>query len=194
MFLIKINLKLLTNLSKQSIIHNAMLLSIYEAKAKQGEKVKFSISCDLPQSILDGRECKFLSPVNLAGEYYYKNEKLFLDGVASVKLLCICDNCGEEFEKVLKFNVNEVFVESYNSHDIQDYLINQASIMIDEPLKDNLLFSLSTKLLCKQDCKGLCSVCGKNKNYFSCNCENITKEIERQEENPFNNIKNIGDK
>lgn len=170
-----------------------MLLNVYEAKAKQGQKVNFNLSFDLNQSILDGRECQFLSPVKVEGSFLYQNEKLFLDCFATVKLLCKCDNCGDEFEKVLHFPINEVFVENYNSHSCEDYIINQASIILDEPLKDNLLFNLSTRILCKQDCKGLCPICGKNKNYSSCNCEQMAEEIER-EENSINNLKNIGDK
>ncbi len=165
-----------------------MLLNIMRAKVEPGKKQSFELDTKLDDSILEDRNCKFLSPVHIEGEFYYQNEKLYLNAKAHVKLLCMCDNCGEEFERVFEFPLEEEFIENYNSHNEEDYLINQAGISIDEPLSDNLLLSLSTRMLCREDCKGLCQVCGKNKNFTECHCEEHLKEIERQEENPFGKI------
>ena len=106
------------------------------------------------------------------------------------KILAVCDKCGESFEKEMTFPLNEVFVDSTKTHNEEDYVIlNQTCIDIDKAVQDALLLNLPTKMLCKEDCKGLCSICGKNKNFYKCECENIVKEGE-QEENPFYILKN----
>ena len=42
---------------------------------------------------------------------------------------------------------------------------------IDEIALSDLLLELPTKLLCKDDCKGLCPVCGCDLNESECNCQ-----------------------
>ena len=168
-----------------------MLLNIMRAKAKPGEKQSFDVDCRLEQDLLDTRNIKLLTPVRVKGSFFYQNEKLNLSADASCRLQCMCDNCGEVFEREFKFKIDEEFVENYNSHNVEDYLINQAGINIDEAVSDNLLLNLSSRVLCREDCKGLCSVCGKNKNYQKCNCESNLDEIERKEENPFGKIKEV---
>jgi uncharacterized protein len=167
-----------------------MLLNILKAKANEGVEQSFDLTSPLNQDVLMDRNCKPLSDVHIVGTMKYLNDHLYLDGQAKVKLSCLCDNCGTEFERNFVFDIKETFVESYDSHNSEDYIILQGCVNLDEPLLDNLLLQLSSRLLCKKDCKGLCYICGKNKNLYSCNCEEIEKELERQEENPFSKIKN----
>ena len=42
---------------------------------------------------------------------------------------------------------------------------------LDELLRADILLSLPSKILCKEDCKGLCSVCGADRNKQECHCE-----------------------
>ena len=65
----------------------------------------------------------------------------------------VCDNCGENFEKDIEFDLSEKFIEQYDSHNEEDYLIKQACVEIDKPVIDNLLLNIPTKMLCKDDCK-----------------------------------------
>ncbi len=45
-------------------------------------------------------------------------------------------------------------------------------IDLSEFLKEQIVLSLPYKLLCKEDCKGLCPKCGTNLNIEKCNCKN----------------------
>jgi uncharacterized protein len=44
-------------------------------------------------------------------------------------------------------------------------------ILLEDVLKEQVLLSLPAKMLCREDCKGLCPQCGKNLNQSSCQCE-----------------------
>jgi len=48
-------------------------------------------------------------------------------------------------------------------------------IDLDEYIRDYAVLAVPMKNLCSEDCKGLCSKCGKNLNEGTCNCneENI---------------------
>jgi uncharacterized protein len=45
------------------------------------------------------------------------------------------------------------------------------AIDIDELVVEQLLLALPSRILCQEDCKGLCPVCGNNRNLKECSCE-----------------------
>jgi uncharacterized protein len=55
------------------------------------------------------------------------------------------------------------------------------SIDISEYVHDAVILSLPLKPLCKENCLGLCSRCGKNLNEGECNCERTTSDHRWQE-------------
>lgn len=167
-----------------------MLLSILKAKARPGEDVNFEAEVKLDERFVEDKNYKFLTPATVKGSFVYQNEELALSAKVSFKMLAVCDNCGEEFEKEISFDLEEKFLENFNSHDEEDYLIiNQTCIDLDKPVEDALLLNLPTRMLCKESCKGLCGVCGKNKNKYTCGCQELKEEMENLE-NPFEVLKN----
>ncbi len=50
------------------------------------------------------------------------------------------------------------------------------AIDVDELVREQVLLALPTRSLCREDCAGLCEVCGVNKNINACHCE--SKEID----------------
>jgi uncharacterized protein len=42
---------------------------------------------------------------------------------------------------------------------------------VDKLVSDEIVVALPTKVLCKEDCKGLCTICGTNLNHSSCSCD-----------------------
>mgnify|MGYP001091754997 FL=1 len=49
--------------------------------------------------------------------------------------------------------------------------ILQSVLDLEELARTDILLELPTKVLCSEDCKGLCSQCGKNLNEGECSCE-----------------------
>jgi uncharacterized protein len=43
-------------------------------------------------------------------------------------------------------------------------------ILLREAMREFVLLSLPMRLFCKPDCKGLCPVCGANRNFAECGC------------------------
>lgn len=80
-----------------------------------------------------------------------------------------CVRCLEEFQQPLRTNFTELF--SYRSHPT-----SEASMVIPEdgnvdfaPLvREFLLLEVPIKLLCREDCRGLCPECGTNLNLSTC--------------------------
>ena len=167
-----------------------MLLNILKAKMEQGKAIEFTTQVQIDKDVVSSKNYQILTPAKVEGTYCYLDDKLDLNAKVSFEIGAFCDNCGEELKKVISFELNEAFVENSISHNEEDYLIiNQTCIELDKPIEDALLLNMPSRLLCKDDCKGLCSVCGKNKNYATCSCQVLKEEMEKLE-NPFEILKN----
>ena len=55
-------------------------------------------------------------------------------------------------------------------------VLKGAELDVDEPLREELLLGFPKKLLCDENCQGLCPKCGKPKREGDCGCQ--TREID----------------
>jgi len=44
-------------------------------------------------------------------------------------------------------------------------------LLLEDTLREQVLLALPLKTVCREDCKGLCPICGKNLNEVQCSCE-----------------------
>ena len=60
--------------------------------------------------------------------------------------------------------------EQIEEHFDEYAVLDGAMLDIDEPLTEELLLSFPNKLLCSEDCPGLCPKCGRPKREGTCGC------------------------
>ena len=166
-----------------------MLLNFQQAQFNQGKQIDIDLQVPIDNELIAFRGYTFVQDVKLIGTMIYEFETLKVFAKAQAKLNVMCDACGEEFVYTIDFDVEETFANSLDEFS-NYYELGSNTVDISKPLIDNLLVSLPSKMMCKPDCKGLCKYCGKNLNFQSCNCEEIEKELENQD-NPFYKLKNL---
>jgi uncharacterized protein len=87
-----------------------------------------------------------------------------------------CDRCLEVFDQELSTHFNMMYV--YDELDTKQFPADEVhvlspdtvSIDIAEDVRQMVELSVPLKLLCREDCKGLCPRCGTNWNHESCTC------------------------
>lgn len=82
-----------------------------------------------------------------------------------------CDRCASPFceEKVLP--VHAVLAESVENEDNEEIvLLDHGELDLDDLLISALVLETPMKILCREDCKGLCPYCGQNLNDGDCGC------------------------
>ena len=47
----------------------------------------------------------------------------------------------------------------------------ESGLMLEDVVREQVLLSLPSRTLCKEDCKGLCPRCGQNLNLATCKCD-----------------------
>ena len=100
--------------------------------------------------------------------------------IANLEYTTACHLCGTEFKRN---DTIDVF-ETYRREPTEDeYKLVGDEIELDEMIFDNLRLNLPVRFLCKEDCKGVCTKCGKNLNFEKCEC------VEEIKSSPFDVLK-----
>jgi uncharacterized protein len=102
--------------------------------------------------------------------------QVFLNASLEARCTFTCDRCLTEFERVLEPHYRMIYVfeeteaDRFDPSEVQ--LISSALPVIDiaEDVRQTLLLSIPLKLLCREECRGLCPHCGTNRNLASCSC------------------------
>jgi len=114
-------------------------------------------------------------------------EEIYVKGRADVRLKIECARCLEPFERDSVHELAFVIrlsrrgdtsgTESESSDDY--FILDDSSQTFDlAPLvREKVVLSLPLKPLCSDDCKGICAICGANKNISPCDCrEDVSDE------------------
>ncbi len=150
-----------------------MLLGLSKIIDCPGESVSFSTSVDL-SDLQFGNCYPVTEPVLASGSVRNTAGVLVLSGVLTTGLHGICDRCAGEFHRELKLPMEAVLVTELSDEENEDEWVFQLegdSADLDDIVTTTLVLNMDSKLLCKDDCKGLCCRCGKNLNHGPCTCE-----------------------
>lgn len=132
--------------------------------------ISYQITPDELPSVRGGY--KFASPVSIEGRLYNRAGVVYLDYSAYLSFDLSCDRCLKEFTRDFHYDFSHIVVPSL-SGDNDDYIVADGeSIEMNDIAVTDILLQLPTKILCKEDCKGLCPRCGCDLNERTCDCLN----------------------
>ncbi|MBR5152105.1 MAG: DUF177 domain-containing protein [Clostridia bacterium] len=138
------------------------------------EGKRLAIDATVAVAMRDGDNFKVLAPVAVKGEVVNIGGSLELQAEGEASVALSCDRCTEEFESQIPFVIAERFKkEDAIGEDSNPDIIPLAGSVIDlaELTYDALVMALPSKILCREDCKGICANCGKNLNLGDCGCD-----------------------
>ncbi len=100
-----------------------------------------------------------------------------LDGSLEYTLLLKCDRCLNKFKNTINHTFKFLLTSKHDllkkkNEDVILFTDDMNMVDISSYLKDLIYLSKPIKILCKEGCEGLCSVCGTNLNKDYCNCKN----------------------
>ncbi len=114
-------------------------------------------------------------PVHVRVEYV-KGKELLICADTGLETLIPCDRCLEDVRHEFVLNVMRHVDVGLSDAELTEELdesnfIDGYHLDVDKLLYNELLPEWPEKTLCREDCKGLCKVCGQNLNTGSCDCE-----------------------
>lgn len=107
---------------------------------------------------------------------YAGDRKLEISGKGEVTAVIPCDRCLADVRVRIpltfcrKVSADSEAAEEAEDLDESNY-IDGYNFDVEQLIYNELLAGWPTKILCSEDCKGICSVCGQNLNEGICDCE-----------------------
>ncbi|MGL5435601.1 MAG: YceD family protein [Lachnospiraceae bacterium] len=154
-----------------------MLLNLSELFSVKGKEKTYTL--DVTMDEYSASEAVYpivlKHPVNLRLQNLGE-KKLLLTGTAGVTLSIPCDRCLEPISYPIEVNFNEELdlgrteAERAELLDEQPY-IKGYNLDVDQLLSNELLLNLPMKILCSENCRGICNRCGANFNQGTCSCD-----------------------
>lgn len=154
-----------------------MTVSLSEAMQVAGGEFVKEIPFEPDEFSYAGSRYPFLSkkPVvltvsNLGGR------KVRIELAGEVTLSMVCDRCLRGVAVVLPFETEREI--DFSKSDAQraaeldeTSFINGYDLDVDAFVCEEILLGFPMKVLCQEDCKGICKICGANLNEGECGCD-----------------------
>lgn len=104
------------------------------------------------------------------------DSKLEITASGKMTVAVPCDRCLEDvlipFDLDIRRKVNMKQSEEDRIKDLDESnFITKTELDVDQLVYNEVLVEWPLKVLCKDDCKGICSHCGKNLNMGPCECD-----------------------
>jgi uncharacterized protein len=126
------------------------------------------------------REYEIAGPISVKVSVYRAGTDIFFEGRLRARAHTACARCAEEFDieaddpfrfvlapKAVGFGEET----DLRTEDMEFSLYEGDEIDLSPLIREQLLLSLPTRPLCREDCRGLCARCGINLNRATCGCK-----------------------
>jgi len=138
-----------------------------------GSRLPFEFDPQLEDLVLGS--VKEISGSHASGEVKNEAGILTLKGVLEADVTCVCARCLKEITEHMSLDVTAGLAEEVQDEEsgVNDnvFLLDGGFADLDEIFATAFVLSTEQRFLCSEDCKGLCSKCGKNLNDGPCDCK-----------------------
>ena len=152
---------------------DTMLLGLSKIIDCPGASVPFSTSLDLTD-LRYGTCYPVSEPVCAEGVVRNTAGVMMMTGTIRTCLHGVCDRCAADFTRDVEMPINVVLVTELADEDNEDewvFPLEGDSADLEDIIRTVFVLNMDSKLLCKEDCKGLCHRCGTNLNNGPCSCQ-----------------------
>lgn len=158
-----------------------MLLNLSDVFTSEGKVLHKSVPLEMTS--FDSRLGNFPIVEKQPVDFTFTNigeQKARIEGNVILKLEAVCDRCMEETTVILDLQFDrvvtspEITTEDEEADDksyMEGYQLNVETFMYHE-----ILVNWPVKILCKDDCKGVCPKCGQNLNERDCGCDTFVPD------------------
>jgi len=150
-----------------------MELDFTRVSKSEGIKEEFVITEHLADSTFEfcGEKLNIVSPVKAKGSALNYEGRINVDLKINAEVERKCSRCLESFKEEVQVASNYVFVKEVKDDKEDYYTYKGDKVDITDIVIGDIAAKLAMKPLCNENCKGLCPICGKNKNIIDCQCK-----------------------
>ncbi len=152
-----------------------MKVPVADLQSVEGGQEHHEFQVALAPLKLAGEEAAFPGPVRVEADLYSNGREITAQVKAGGRLALACGRCLNPVEVPIETSFTETLrpyprVPQESGED-EDFTYYHHDVIDLRPLvEEHLLLAVPMKVLCSEDCKGLCPHCGRNLNQGPCGC------------------------
>ncbi|MCI9319498.1 MAG: DUF177 domain-containing protein [Lachnospiraceae bacterium] len=158
-----------------------MLVNLSDVLTSEGKQVRESV--DLEMASFDSRMGSYEIIEKSPVEFTFTNVedgKARVEGTVKLKFKVECARCLAEVPLTMELDFDrivtspDVTTEEEETDDLsfmEGYQLNVETFVYNE-----IIGNWPAKILCKEDCKGICPKCGQNLNIKDCGCDTFVPD------------------
>lgn len=159
-----------------------MLIDLSDIASKQGKVVEKICDLEFETFPYAGNRhlIKEKTPVTLCISNV-GNQEVEIEGKTHLEINIPCDRCLTDVVTVFdlkiskKIDMKDSAEDRIESLDEMNFMIGN-ELDVDQLVRNEIVVNWPMKVLCNEDCKGICKNCGTNLNQETCNCN--TSELD----------------
>ena len=165
----------------------AVRAMLYDLSRFRGDTDRIDRTFEPDAFALKDEEFRIVGPVVLGADLRKDARKVRLVGRVSGTLECDCSRCLEPFEVPVDAAFDVMFLpaesnvaglpskgeseaEEVREDDLGVSFYKDETLDLGDLMREQFFLALPMKPLCREDCRGLCPVCGINRNRETCSC------------------------
>jgi uncharacterized protein len=116
----------------------------------------------------------------VSGKVRLAGNEVFVNGHVETRAQVECDRCLQPVEAQVDadFALEYISGSEYESSGAVELTAAEMSVSVfdghaidvDEIVKEQIVLAVPTRMLCREDCKGICPECGTDRNTGDCSC------------------------
>ena len=129
---------------------------------------------------------RLIEPASVKGRVRLSRNEVFVNGHIDARAQIECDRCLQPVDAPVSadFALEYITGSEYESTEVAELTEAEMSVSVfdgeaidvAEIVKEQILLAVPTRMLCREDCKGICPECGIDKNTGDCQC--VTDDID----------------
>jgi uncharacterized protein len=128
---------------------------------------------------LDDDQARLTGSPVVVGRVSRSGNEVRVRGKVNARAELDCDRCLTSVIVTVETEFDVAYIPSpdrslgngeLQADDMRQSVFDGEAIDVDELVREQVLLALPSRALCDEECKGLCPVCGKNRNIDACEC------------------------
>jgi len=146
-----------------------MLLDLREIIGVPGGKVPFDFVPDM-SDVASGSVVRVMQP-RAAGDVSNRTGVLTFSANVDAICHCVCARCLKEFDYTVHKLITANLTEGGEGENPDGYFLQGDKIDAREIVATEFILDMDERILCFEDCAGLCEDCGSDLNQGPCSCK-----------------------
>ncbi len=148
-----------------------MKINIASVLRNDGASKAFSGQVELGAFDYIGSTLSFEKPLLVEGTVTNIGGAIEISALITGEYKTDCSRCGKDVCEKLAVELFESLDSEFSEIDEECITVSGNVIDISGSIEASIFSSIPMQFLCREDCKGLCPVCGTDLNENECNCE-----------------------